>query len=117
MCNFPCPSIYHVDELQCGNLMRRAVKEKQLLWLRMYTVQKLPTSIQHVPAPAAEPQLLQQHGLPPSPFLLGAFLLEGGGKTHLCFPYIINIWRRKEAELNDTAGTDSFRTLICICVL
>lgn len=31
MCNFQCSSIYHVDELQRGNLMRRAVKEKQLL--------------------------------------------------------------------------------------
>lgn len=31
MCNFLCSSIYHVDELQCRNLMQRAVKEKQLL--------------------------------------------------------------------------------------
>lgn len=43
-----------------------------------------------------------------SPFLLGAFLLEGGSKTHLCFPYIVNIWRRKEVKLKNTAGTGGF---------
>lgn len=83
----------------------------------MYTVQKLPTSIQHVAAPPAEPRSLQPRGIYLFLFFRGAFLLEGGRKTHLRFPYIVNIWRRKEAELKNTAGTGGFRRLICICML
>lgn len=85
----------------------------------MYTVQKLPTSIQHVTAPPAEPQSLQPRGIVFFVFFSfgGAFLLEGGGKTHLRFPYIVNIWRRKEGELKNIAGTGGFRRLICICML